>query len=251
MKDQINNQINHQTNYQIKAKKRNGFWTFCFSFVPGCAEMYWGFMQAGMSLLLPFVGVIFLAYFFSTDELMFVDVVIYIYAFFHARNMAHMTEEEVRATEDGSVNLFAGLGINAGMLKKRQTAKLGGFLMIVYGVYELLVMLYRSTPFPDWLNYYFRNFLHSFPKGATAVVLIILGVKLIAGKKQELEQETIREESASDAAENIVRETMKETAKEAARIAASEAAQEVAQGAPQPATLTVADIPQKEAQHEE
>ena len=173
-------------NHQMKAKKRNRFWTFIFSFVPGCAEMYWGFMQAGLSLLLYFAGVIFLAWLFDSVEVVLLDAVIYIYAFFHARNMAHMTEEEVCAMEDGVVNLFAGFNLHSRAIPKKQVAKWGGLVMIAYGVYELLLLLYRSMPFPDWLNYYFRNFLHSFPQGAVAVLLIVLGVKLISGKKQEL-----------------------------------------------------------------
>lgn len=32
-------------------KKKNAFMTFVFSFIPGCAEMYWGFMKNGVSLL--------------------------------------------------------------------------------------------------------------------------------------------------------------------------------------------------------
>ncbi|MBR1702780.1 MAG: hypothetical protein IJ716_12570 [Lachnospiraceae bacterium] len=178
---------------QMKAKKRNGFWTFCFSFVPGCAEMYWGFMQAGVSLLIPFTGLIFLAYLMGMEELLFLDMIVYIYAFFHARNMAHLSEEEVRAMEDGSVNLLAGIGVTFDTLRKRSVARLAGILLIIFGVYEVLRVLYWSIPLPNWINRYAGDFLRSFPQGATAVLLIVLGAKLITGKKRELDRELERD----------------------------------------------------------
>ena len=194
---------------QMKPKKRNGFWTFWFSFVPGCAEMYWGFMQAGVSLLIPFAGLIFLAYLMGMEELLFLDMIVYIYAFFHARNMAHLSEEEVRAMEDGSVNLLEGIGVTFDTLRKRSVAQLAGILLIVFGVYEVLLMLYRSIPLPSWFNQYARSFFQSFPQGATAVLLIALGIKLINGKKQELDRE------AEPTTEAIVENTVKEIESEA------------------------------------
>ncbi|MBP3205709.1 MAG: hypothetical protein J6M66_09860 [Lachnospiraceae bacterium] len=173
---------------KIKPKKRNGFWTFWFSFVPGCAEMYWGFMQAGVSLLIPFVSLVFLAYLLNMEELMFLDAIVYLYAFFHARNMAHMTEEEVGLVEDGGVNLLDGIGVSVQTLRKRFVAKAAGMFLIIFGVYEVMWAFYRSVPFPDWLNRYVRNALHGFPQMATATLLIVLGVKLIMGKKQELDR---------------------------------------------------------------
>ena len=38
----------------MKTKKKNKFFTFCFSLFPGAGEMYMGFMKAGVSLMLLF-----------------------------------------------------------------------------------------------------------------------------------------------------------------------------------------------------
>ena len=35
----------------MKTKKKNRFLTFCFSMLPGAAEMYMGFMKTGVSLM--------------------------------------------------------------------------------------------------------------------------------------------------------------------------------------------------------
>ena len=42
----------------MKTKKKNRFLTFCFSLMPGAAEMYMGFMRTGTELMLFFLGMI-------------------------------------------------------------------------------------------------------------------------------------------------------------------------------------------------
>ena len=81
-------------------KKKNGFMTFIFSFIPGCAEMYWGYMKNGVSILALFCASVFLSGIFGNGAFMLLAVVVYAYAFFHARNMAHMSDEEFAETED-------------------------------------------------------------------------------------------------------------------------------------------------------
>lgn len=173
----------------MKAKKRNTFWTFCFSFVPGCAEMYWGFMRAGISLLIPFMGLIFITYLLEMPVFMFFDVVVYLYAFFHARNMAHLTEEEVQEMEDGRINMLEGLGVPPGIIQKHHLAEWAGILLIVFGTYNMVELFYKNVALPYIVNMSLHTFLHSFPQVVTAIILIILGIKLITGKKKELEEE--------------------------------------------------------------
>ena len=43
---------------KMKTKKKNRFLTFCFSCLPGAAEMYMGFMKMGLSLMLVFFAII-------------------------------------------------------------------------------------------------------------------------------------------------------------------------------------------------
>ena len=46
-------------------KKKSGFWTFMFSWLPGAGEMYMGFMRMGLSLMGLFWGIIALSIFFN------------------------------------------------------------------------------------------------------------------------------------------------------------------------------------------
>ena len=39
----------------MKQQRRNGFFTFIFSFMPGAAEMYMGFLKQGVSIMAIFL----------------------------------------------------------------------------------------------------------------------------------------------------------------------------------------------------
>ena len=87
----------------MKQQKKGKFLTFMFSFIPGAAEMYMGFMKQGISLMALFVvNIIGLAY--GLEEL-FVPAMIltWFYCFFHARNLAVLPEEAFNALEDAFI----------------------------------------------------------------------------------------------------------------------------------------------------
>ena len=84
----------------MKQQKKNKFFTFMCSFIPGAAEMYMGFMKQGLSLMAMFaLGIVGVAY---GLEALFVPVVILIwfYSFFHARNIAALPAEEFNGISD-------------------------------------------------------------------------------------------------------------------------------------------------------
>ncbi len=177
----------------MKAKKRNGFLTFIFSFMPGCAEMYWGYMQMGMSLLLPFMLIIAVAALIRMEELIFLDAIVYIYAFFHARNMAHMSEEEVSMLEDEPVHILKGIAKPMDLIKNKNMAIGAGVLLIIFGVYRLLENVYLNVSMSDAENRFFRFLLDAIPQWVASIAVILLGVWLIKGKKSELDAQAAME----------------------------------------------------------
>ncbi len=181
----------------MKAKKRNGFWTFCFSFMPGCAEMYWGYMQMGMSLLLPFMLLMMISVLLRMEELLFLDVIIYVYGFFHARNMAHMSEEEVSQTADAPVHILEGIVQPMDIIRSKKASLIAGILLVVFGVYSLLKNIYMMLPMSDFLNYIFRSILNFIPQTIAGVAVILLGVWLIKGKKTELDMELLEDKQGA------------------------------------------------------
>ena len=51
--------------------KRNSFFTFLFSLLPGAGHMFMGFMKIGVSLMAAFTLVIFLASWLNISQLLF------------------------------------------------------------------------------------------------------------------------------------------------------------------------------------
>ena len=81
-------------------KKKSGFLTFIFSWIPGAGQMYMGFMRMGVSLMGLFWGILALSIFFNTGFLMLIDVVVWFYSFFHAHSLRAMDDEDFYALED-------------------------------------------------------------------------------------------------------------------------------------------------------
>ena len=120
-------------------KRKNGFWTFVFSFIPGCAEMYMGFMKMGLSLMVAFFGLWALAAWLGSDIMVFVAIVAWFYSFFHARNMASMSDAELQQTED--VYLYHIPQDFKGPNFSEKSRKWIAILLIIFGV----ILLYRNV----------------------------------------------------------------------------------------------------------
>lgn len=171
-------------------KKKSRFWSFWLSFVPGCVEMYMGFMKRGLSMFALFVGIIAVSTFLNIGEIMFLDVVVWVYAFFAARNMVHLEDSEIALLEDDYVFHIDGM--------EQLRAKLAGkyrslvaVLMILFGSIMLLrvvIDMLRGV-LPSYVLSLLRNISYYLPQLVIGVGIVALGMWLIRGKKQELLEE--------------------------------------------------------------
>lgn len=84
----------------MKTKKKNRFLTFCFSLLPGAAEMYMGFMKTGVSLMSLFMLVIIVAIWMNQGVICAVGVVVWFYGFFHANHLAGLADEDFARVKD-------------------------------------------------------------------------------------------------------------------------------------------------------
>ena len=169
-------------------KKKSGVWTFLFSLVPGAAEMYMGFMNMGVSLLAVFMITIALTALLEIGALAFIPVIVWFYGFFHARNMAGMSEEQLQQVEDKY--LFVNGDIDAMEIGKKYR-KLIAVILILVGVMGLWNSLYHTA-----INYVpaaYQEYVWAIgdivPKVVIAIIIIFIGIKMIAGKKEELEDD--------------------------------------------------------------
>lgn len=165
-------------------RKKSKFLTFLCSLIPGAGHMYLGFMKMGLSLLLTFVGIICIASWTGIDQLIFVALVVWVYAFFHLHNIAGAPDEEFQKLEDRYLIPFG----NNMPVNMQRIVSIG---LILLGVLMLINVLPHMLPefmtryLPDGIFYYL-------PQCLVALVLIAAGIIMILGKKVSLEQDSVQ-----------------------------------------------------------
>lgn len=176
-------------------KKKNRFLLFCFSFLPGAGEMYFGLMKTGISLLSIFAVSVMLASYTQVGVLMFVPLVVWVYSFFHANNMGALSDEEFGRLEDEYLFRFGEkeFGFKAFVAEKYRKAF--AIVLIVLGMtmlWQTFCRVLRHIVGNDFYYEYISRFTtvisDDIPRVIVAFVIIWFGVKLIRGKKEELDR---------------------------------------------------------------
>lgn len=174
-------------------KKKNGFFTFCCSLLPGAGEMYLGFMKEGVSMMGLFWGAIAVISFLGLDVGALVLPIIWCYSFFNVHNKAGLSDEEFYALEDDY--LFHMDQIIPRERMNVQQTTVFAWILILLGVSILwgpvinqLLLFMKSFVSAEMLNT-IQYFLHRLPRYVVAVLMIAGGIYLIRHKKQELDQE--------------------------------------------------------------
>ena len=172
----------------MKPKKKSGFFTFCFSLLPGAAEMYMGFMRNGVSLMVVFfLSIMLPALMSASDVFMTVAFLIWFYGFFHARNLVHCDDEEFALLTDRYIwdEFLDGRKVDFTSEKSR---KLFSIILILFGVACLWScvsdMVYSLIPEAWWDAIY--PVVNKVPGILISIIIIIVGIKLISGKKEVL-----------------------------------------------------------------
>lgn len=173
----------------MKQKKKNKFFTFIFSLVPGAAEMYMGFMKQGLSLMALFLLVLCAQLTYGrTGFFMFGAILIWFYGFFHARNLCACEEEEFQSLEDdfiwSSILAEKNIQISNPLVRKGLAwVFIAGGAVLLWD--NLSSMLYRIIPDEFWDI--LAPFIQSVPEIAVAILIIYIGLRMIKGKKEELD----------------------------------------------------------------
>lgn len=169
-------------------QKKNKFFTWILSFLPGAAEMYMGFMKYGISLMGLFYFCIMIpAVFHLGDAFIFLAVLVWFFGFFHARNLAAYDEGAFCELHDEFIWESMGGGIHF-EISSPTVRKWCAIALIVIGV----VMMWGTLEdviylmIPEHLWRIFSPFVDLVPQLTVSVLIIYLGVKLIMGKKEEL-----------------------------------------------------------------
>lgn len=172
----------------MKQRKKNKLLTLFFSLIPGAGEMYMGFMKMGFSIMSIFTISIILPILFDIEIFLCISILIWFFAFFHARNLATCDNETFFALEDD--------WIFANFIDKEQVPSFGksyqkgvAIILIIFGFGSLLNncmnLIYNLIPNVLWDVLY--PIANRMPKILISIVLIIVGVKMIQGKKEQID----------------------------------------------------------------
>ena len=185
----------------MKAKKKNRFLTFCFSCMPGAGEMYMGFLKTGLSLMSIFLLSIFgLSYLRFEEFAVVIGVTMWFYSFFHANHLASLTDEEFAEVKDGYLFADGELSGPIAWASKYQKAIAG--LLIAAGI----IMLWNTATdmARNFLPEYIWKIMYTVgdyvPRVVVAILIMIVGVKMILGRKAQLAQNIIENEQKEDTA---------------------------------------------------
>ncbi len=172
----------------MKQRKKNNLFTFFCSFIPGAAEMYMGFMKMGFSIMAIFTISIMIPIIFNLEILLCIPVLIWFFAFFHARNIATCDNETFLSLEDKWI-WESFISIERVPSLNRVYQKWFAIILIIVGFGSLLNncmnMIYNLIPDNLWNVLY--PIVNQIPKIFISIVLIVIGMKMIRGKKEQID----------------------------------------------------------------
>jgi hypothetical protein len=157
--------------------KKNGFLTFIFACIPGASQMYYGYMQRGLSLITMFIGCFIVGA--IINPLAALAIIVWMYSFFDTYDLVrHLAAGDPK--EDGL--LLVG---NFDDVKKLipQHTKLVGWGLIGFGVwalYDLLIGNWVYTILTNVLGYgHAWDIINGIPNLVVAGLLVFAGFKLL------------------------------------------------------------------------
>ena len=170
-------------------KQKHGLLLFIASCIPGCGEMYQGYMKRGISILTAFCAVFALAVFLEIGALAVLMIPLWLFSFFDSYNLRSQTDDQAEANPDAYLFGLSDVDSHrmSALLQKRHS--LVGWGLVILGVYILfetvvgrLVNIICEYLEEWWL---YEIVMRDLPRLAVTVGVIALGVWFIRGPKKE------------------------------------------------------------------
>ena len=168
-------------------KPKSKFWSFVFALIPGCGQMYLGFMKRGLSLMIYFIIPISVGEIGNLGIVFLIAPVVWAYSFFDALNLRALDPDALAATPDNLLIPGDDVQFN---LKSDKVYKIGGLILILIGIYTLWGMAFWSL----YNTLYDHNVLVAeivynvstlVPRVAVSALIIYFGIRLMRHKKRE------------------------------------------------------------------
>lgn len=166
--------------------RKKGLLLFLTSCAPGCGQMYQGYMNRGLSMMLLFYGTIAAMALLQFEALLFLLFPIWLYAYFDSYNL--------RARSDSGAPMedtfLFGLGeTDSGKVQQllRKRHSLIGWLLVAVGIYMLYDRVVSHVAHFLWdydhLRWIYDLLAYDIPRVVVSLVVIWLGLWFIRGPK--------------------------------------------------------------------
>ena len=170
-------------------KRKHGLLLFIAACIPGCGEMYQGYMKRGISILTAFCAVFALAVFLEIGALAVLMIPLWLFSFFDSYNLRGQTDTQADVTPDAYLFGLSDMDSRrmSDLLQKRHS--LVGWGLVILGVYVLFetvagrLLNIICDYLGDWWLY--EIVMRDLPRLAVTVGIIALGVWFIRGPKKE------------------------------------------------------------------
>lgn len=158
--------------------KKNLFFTFCFSCIPGAGQMYQNYMKRGLSLMCIAGILLILAIMLETVIFVVPLLVVMSYSFFDTYNIRNLIDTDEKIKDDYILQ-----GIDFDKVKGN---KLLGFGIILVGAYLLLNNVLYGIAIEtdiDFLIDSIRTIRTYFPSIIVSAITIGIGTKMISSNR--------------------------------------------------------------------
>lgn len=168
---------------------KNKFFTFLFSLIPGAGHMYYGLYKKGASLMLSFLLIIFLSVDLYMDMLLFFLPVIWFFSFFQTHDISKLSPEEFHQIKD---HWMIPESVDMKLIYRENTKYQIPIAVTLICIGIFLLGRNMTETFywilPGRLQRIMDTATWRIPQIIVSIVIIYIGIRLIIGKKKELNQ---------------------------------------------------------------
>ena len=169
-------------------KRKHGLLLFIAACIPGCGEMYQGYMKRGISILTAFCAIFALAVFLEIGALSVLMIPLWLFSFFDSYNLRGQTDAQAEANPDAYLFGLSDMDSQrmSDLLRKRHS--LVGWVLVLLGVYILFdtfvgrLMQLLCEWMGEWWLY--DVVMRDLPRMVVTIFIIALGIWFIRGPKK-------------------------------------------------------------------
>ena len=168
-------------------KSLRGLWHLFCACIPGCGQMSQGYMKRGISQMIIFSSLSFIAIFLEIGALAVLLLPLWAYSFFDSFNLRRHIREGMVPDDEFMFGMSEMDSRKLSQILNRR-GSLIGWLLVVVGLYNLYQIFARNLLgglrewFP-WLDWLYHLLVWDAPRILGTVLIIALGLWFIKGPK--------------------------------------------------------------------